>query len=332
MADRRKAAAVDWFVRLQSDDASRSERRAHAAWLAADPRNAAAYRDIEASIEALDGLDDWMRAELGELNSRAMVRHRHHARIWIAGVGSAEALLLAVVFWPAADTETRYETARAEQREVALDDGSRIHLNTATAVSVRYTPTLREVILRLGEGMFDVNRDDRPFVVRAGDTRVVAVGTQFRVHLDGGNVIVTVLEGKVAVMSAEQPVAGNPGGRIESAPLPQDPGTVLLDADQQTTVGLEGIIGSIEKVNANNVTAWREGKLFFDAVPLRQVARELSRYTPGDIVVADDVPDNRVTALLQIRSAEAMLRFLSNAVPVTPVKASAELTVLHGNP
>ena len=263
-----------------------------------------------------------------------VAKHRRHMRYWTAGLASAAALFLAVIFWSTVDTPVHYETVKAEQREVALNDGSRIHLNTATAVSVHYTEEMREVSLRQGEGLFDVNPDERPFVVRAADTSVFAVGTRFRVYLDGGDVIVTVLEGTVAVATADVPetdIGQIPFSNANDKRVIKTPGSVLLRADQQTTVGASGALSATETVNAGMVTAWREGKLVFDATPLRQVVREISRYSPGEIAVADDVPDHPVTALLHIRSPEAMLRFLSSAVPVTPVKLSPQLTVLHGN-
>ncbi len=325
MSDKTRDSAIDWYVRMRADDVTKSTQRAHAAWLAAEPENETAYREVEASMQALDGLDEWMREELGELNLRRMTGGRWHAPTWV-GLASAAVLFAAVIFWPGPATERHYETVKAEQREVSLDDGSRMRLNTATALSVSYTPTVRKVSLQKGEGLFDITPDDRPFVVHAGDVRVVAVGTQFRVYLDGNDVIVTVLEGSVAVMGSASPFVQAP-----SAQQAQAPSSVLLSVDQQTTVAAMGEIGAIETVNADDVTAWREGKLVFDATPLRQVVKEISRYAPGRIVVAEDVPDYPVTALLHIRSREVMLRFLSNAVPVTPVKTSTDLIVLHGN-
>ena len=334
MSDNTRDSAIDWYVRLNADDVTKSTQRAHAAWLGADPENVRAYEAVEASMQALYGLDDWMHEELGELNLCAVAKHRRHVRRWTTGLATAAMLLLAVVLWPVFDPEIHYETVKAEQREVALDDGSRIHLNTATAVSVRYSEEMREVSIHWGEGLFDVNPDERPFVVRAGDTSVVAVGTQFRVYLDGDDVIVTVLEGTVAVAAADVPeteIVRMPFSNADDKRIMKAAGSVLLRADQQTTVGASGALSAPKTVDAGTVTAWREGKLVYDATPLRQVVSEISRYTPGEIVVADDVPDHPVSGLIQIRSPEAMLRFLSSAVPVTPVKRSSQLTVLHGN-
>ena len=74
----------------------------------------------------------------------------------------------------------------------------------------------------------------------------------------------------------------------------------------------------MESVDALAATAWREGKLIFDATPLRQVVEEMAQYTQVGLDVADDVPDYPITGLIQIRSPDAMLRFVANAVPITP--------------
>ena len=85
----------------------------------------------------------------------------------------------------------------------------------------------------------------------------------------------------------------------------------------------------MEEVNAAEVTAWDRGLLVLDGMPLRQVAKELSRYISGDVEVAVDVPDHPVTGVIKISDSETMLRFLSEVVPVRPVKRSSQITVLY---
>lgn len=318
---------MDWFVRMRADDLTDATRRAHEAWLREHENNRAQYQAVEQSMQNLSGLEDWMRGESAALNRRVMARQVQHNKGWIAGLAAAAAVVAAVAYWISLDPETVYKTGRAEQREVALDDGSRIHLNAASEAVVRYTPTLREVELVRGEGVFDVGQDqNRPFVATAADTDVVAVGTQFRVRFDG-DVVVTVLEGTVGV---------SPGGRTDDdarhGSVLAQPNTTLLSANDQVTVASNGAITDIETVDAFAATAWREGKLIFQGTPLREVIEDIARHSPVDIVVSDDVPDHPITGLIHIRSTDAMLRFVSSAVPVTPVRTSPELIVLHVSP
>ena len=318
--------AADWFVRLHSGDVSQSTRLEHEAWLAEDDRNRERFEAVERSMRDLAPLDDWMRTEVNRLNARDSARRAWRTK-GLFGVASAAAAVAAVTLWITTNPADFYTTERAEQREISLDDGSRIHLNSASSVAVRYSPEARTVELNDGEGVFDVSRDaQRPFVVAARDAEVVAIGTQFRVRLVDDDVTVTVLEGAVAVFN-------RPGSGGMSAPgsIQPDSEPTLLYANDQITLS-NGVMTAVQSVNASVATAWREGKLIYDATPLRQVVAEMSRYTPIELAVADGVPDHPITGLIQIRSPDAMLRFISNAVPVTPVRASKERIVLHATP
>ncbi|AJA08099.1 hypothetical protein SKP52_05870 [Sphingopyxis fribergensis] len=92
----------------------------------------------------------------------------------------------------------RYETARGEQRDVRLADGSTLHLNGATRVDVRLDGDRRFATLGYGEAYFDVAHDaDRPFAVRAGASEIRVLGTAFDVEMARGEVKLAVYRGKV---------------------------------------------------------------------------------------------------------------------------------------
>ena len=315
-------AATDWFVRLHSGDVAPTAKRDHEQWLAEDNRNRTRYDAVRGSMHDLSAISDWMRTEANRLNARVMARRARRGKVMVAGLASAAAALAALTVGTMLTTANLYETAKAEQREISLDDGSRVHLNSASSVAIRYSTEMRAVELNNGEGVFDVSHDaQRPFVVAAGGAEVVAIGTRFRVRLVEGEVTVTVLEGAVAVF--------NQGA--EDDPSPSGRATTLLYPNDQVTLNDRGVT-AVESVDALAATAWREGKLIFDATPLREAVAEMSQYTQIGLGVADDVPDYPITGLIQIRSPDAMLRFVANAVPITPVRASPEQIVLHATP
>lgn len=327
--------AVRWFVRLRSPTATRSDRHAHGEWLSADPANKQRFDEVVGLWEQLNGLDSWARNELARLNLQAGTGFRRRAMIWIAGL-SAAAIIGMVIAWQELflrESHIRYETAEAEQRQVALDDGSRVQLNALSTIDIEYSTNVRQATLQFGEAIFDVAHDGaRPFVVHTRHVQVTAIGTRFAVRQGDEESLVTVLEGRVAVAPANKP---NPAMRFAR---PSDDGragdlqqNLILQRDQQARLGALGDVKGLREVNADDETAWREGRLIFKATPLREVAREISRYVPGDIRVASNVPDYPVTGIVQIRSAEAMLDLLSGVVPVTAVPESALVTVLHTN-
>src|SRR5262249_42283613 len=87
-----------------------------------------------------------------------------------------------------------------EQRQLTLEDGSRIFLNTATRVLVRYDKQARRIELKRGEAQFDVARNPQwPFIVRAGDREIRALGPPFVVRYNEHGTAVTLVEGKVSV-------------------------------------------------------------------------------------------------------------------------------------
>jgi transmembrane sensor len=94
-----------------------------------------------------------------------------------------------------------YATALGEQRSLALSDGSTVQLNSLSRIRIRYTEHERTVDLLQGQALFHVAKDStRPFIVYSGQTRVKAVGTQFDVYRKDDGTIVTVVEGRVAIL------------------------------------------------------------------------------------------------------------------------------------
>ncbi|HCE41020.1 MAG TPA: iron dicitrate transport regulator FecR, partial [Alcanivorax sp.] len=81
-------------------------------------------------------------------------------------------------------------TATGEIRDLGLDDGGRLWLNSATTVDVAYDDALRRVTLHDGEILIQTGADPRrrPFVVDTRHGRLRALGTRFTVrhHRDHG--------------------------------------------------------------------------------------------------------------------------------------------------
>lgn len=117
----------------------------------------------------------------------------------------AATILIAVVamttlYWFNRNT---YATNIGEQRSIVLADGSTVELNSRSRVRIRYSDSRRDVDLLDGQALFRVARNTaRPFVVHSGTTDVRAVGTQFDVYKKRAGTVVTVVEGKVAILSS----------------------------------------------------------------------------------------------------------------------------------
>ena len=262
--------AAAWFSRLQRVDLAPEERRAFDTWIDADPAHAVAYARVEATWDRAERLAASPPARTGPdrfaMLSAPMSRRAAAAALLTVGAGG-------MALW-LKRREPVYETAVGERRTVALPDGSRVDLNTASKVRVAFGRDIREVRLLAGEALFEVAKDAaRPFVVRAGDAAVRAVGTAFNVRLRGQAVEVTVTEGVVAVAdrsAAERPPPARvPAGRaaivrrgaVAVAPLDND--------------ALQRRI------------AWRVGVIELRGETLGQAVAEFNRYRTAKLVLAD---------------------------------------------
>ena len=121
---------------------------------------------------------------------------------------------------PSPSLESRsYQALKGEKQHVQLADRSHVTLASASEVASHFTPRVRTVTLQRGEAYFEVRHEaSRPFVVRAGDMTVTAVGTKFDVRTSAGRTVVAVTEGAVDVTAndvagaASRAAAGSSGG------------------------------------------------------------------------------------------------------------------------
>jgi transmembrane sensor len=211
-----------------------------------------------------------------------------------------------------------YVTDIGEQRSILLTDGSTIDLNARSKVRVLFGEHERHIELLEGQALFSVAKDKtRPFVVAANGTRVRAVGTQFDVNQRKRGLVVTVVEGTVAVSSAA--VAPSESRELEHAPrsvIAAGPGEILLDAGQQLTLAQETRTAAQspaipQHADVDTATAWTERRLIFDATPLEDVVEEFNRNNTRPLVIeGPGLEDFHVSGAFSSTDSEPLLRFL----------------------
>jgi len=103
----------------------------------------------------------------------------------------------------------------------------------------------------------------------------------------------------------------------------------LLNAGQGVEANADGILSEATNINVERSTAWDRGLLVFDALPLRQATEKMSRYMLTDLRVVVGVPDKIVSGEIQIRDQETMLNQFAKITQLTPVRQSAQLTLLY---
>ena len=196
-------------------------------------------------------------------------------------------------------TALHFETRHGEQLTRRLADNSVVHLNTDSAVTVRYGKTERLVMLTSGQAEFEVAHEpDRAFRVIAGSAEVVDLGTQFDVRLEHDSTVVTVVEGRVAV---------GPSNSSQSHP----PRFVQLSADQQIRVTAGEGPATPVAIDAQRTTAWLHRQIVFDKEPLERVAAEYNRYTSKPIEIATPALRSlQISGIFSTDDPEAFIAFL----------------------
>lgn len=305
-------AAVEWLVRLQGEAVGEQDWLAFDAWLTASPAHALAY---DAALAFDQRLELHVREQAETAESAAdrpaatvIPFRRPNRRVWLWSTGGAvaAAAVVGAIAWTGGSLgarETTYVTGVGERRTIALEDGSRVELNAASRMTVRFERGARRVTLDDAQAFFDVAKDaKRPFLIQAGDTGVRVVGTQFDVRHRDGQVAVAVQRGVVEV---------RPRQAQGSAPFRLTAGQGIAHVEGRSDDA------RVETVAVNEVTGWRQGRLVYRDRPLSEIAGDLNRLFPRPVKLADEQAANmRLSGVLIVDGQDAMVDRLSNLLPV----------------
>lgn len=330
------SAAADWHGRLDEDDSARTHAEFDA-WLAADPRNQAAFEAVERSWSFLgtarvDARVLKMRHEA--LSATYRLRFlRVAAAAAVVGVAVAIAYAAAPIFrngpasnpgiMRAATEGGAFRTAVGERSNITLSDGSSVVLNTNSRVEVRYTPEQRRVRLLAGQAWFQVAKNpERPFVVEAGDQRVTALGTAFDVRMDSrDSVQVTLAEGKVSVEPILSPIAR----LISPPPIPK-----LLVAGEALIVSEDAPVET-RKADLTKLVSWRKGQVVFDNDTLESAIAEINRYSPIRIELADpSLGQLRVSGVFKAGHSDSFVETVTGHYPLQVASRDESRILLTG--
>ncbi len=295
------------------DEAAAWLVRCHAGDLDA-PAHAALQRWIERSTEHRRA---WMAAQdlqqtFGQLPAQAALQALQRPRVSRRAVLSGGVLALAAVptgWWAAREFpwnrwNAAYQTAAGEQHELVMADGSRVTLNTRTALDLIDTHERRGIVLHAGEILVQTAPDPerrRPFVVVTGQGEVQALGTRFTMR--EVETPERIRYTKVQVL--EHAVRLQP--RDTRLPL-------LIEAGQQGRLYRSHAEGP--QTLAVGAGGWAQGQIIADNQPLSAFVEELSRYRGGVLRCDPAVADLRISGVFQTRDTDSALAIIEETLPV----------------
>jgi len=170
---------------------------------------------------------------------------------------------------------------RGGQFFVQLADSTKVWLNSES--QLKYPVAFvdgetRQVELVYGEAYFEVSPSTKHkgsrFKVKTQEQNVEVIGTEFNIkaYRDEPAIYTTLVEGVVAVSNAAKK-------------------QILTPSQQSKITEYNGNI-SVSEVDVYNEISWRKGLFVFKGMPLKDIARVLSRWYDVDIVFADPALGN----------------------------------------
>lgn len=310
-------AAAAWDARLRGAATTDSDYQAFQAWLQQDAAHRRAYDSLQTVLRTLRSHADLPELSALRDEARGMADTGKRRRLFAAlAVAAGFGGIGLVAGFPPAERETWlaklqgdtiYATGRHQQTRVTLADGSLVTLASGTRLVVRLGADRRDVTLTGGRALFKVARDSaRPFVVKAGDRTITALGTVFDVRVLPHELRVTLAEGSVAV----RPVAG---ARAPYRILKPRQQLVVIDAAREPV---------LRTVDVENALAWADRQFFFEDEPLASAIDEINRNSDLQIVVEPALADLRINGMFRVSDQAAFIAALEMALPVDVITDS----------
>lgn len=329
--------AAEWFIEFRTGDIDPAGRRAFDAWVRSSQEHLRAYLEIAAiwneggSLAARRALDvDALIALAVENVVPLQVRRqpqgspRTSPPFAVAACVAVLVLATATLFWVQSYRMPTYATDVGEQRSIRLPDGSTVELNSRSRVQIHFTETERAVELLEGQALFQVAKNPaRPFIVRSDDTRVRAVGTQFDVYRKRSGTIVTVVEGRVAILAE---AATDRSG--QGASVPEVQAAIMLSAGEQLTVTAQ-TVPQPTRVNVTAATAWTQRQLVLESAPLAEVAEEFNRYSARKLVVEDSAAEQLRLSGVFATDPDFLIRYLRARRDITVRETDTEIRIIR---
>ncbi|MCY1390507.1 fec operon regulator FecR [compost metagenome] len=292
--------AAEWLMCLSASDVTDAERAAWAIWRNSSPERDHAWRRAELLMGKLGGLPPTLA--LSTLDrpvdpGRRAVITRLAALLALAPASWAGWKFTEEQGWMA-----DYASAVGECRDLKLADGTRVFLNTDSAIDVRFESDQRLILLRRGEILIETAPDNRvpsrPLRVGTTEGRMEALGTRFTVRENAGRTYLAVLEGAVRV---------EPRYGTNVQPL-------VVQAGQKTNFDTHSTlnVSSVDKT----ITAWTQGMLLVDNMRLADFVGELARYRRGFVRFESAIANIRISGTFPINDTELALNMLVSTYPV----------------
>lgn len=312
--------AAQWIVAREEPGWSDEDQAAFDAWLAVSDLHRVAWLRLDEGWRQTDRIRALGVPETPPAEFTPLV-YRTPKRRWLFPASIAASLMVVVgLNWnsaPVSESVAGYHTPVGGHRQLALADGSKVELNTASSARAALDTDRREIWLDRGEAFFDIAHDpSRPFIVHAGSREITVLGTKFSVRRDGERVTVSVLEGRVRIDEVSGPGIGR--------------STTITGGDIAVAQGEATLVTAKSDQRVEGALAWREGILSFDQIPLEDIAAEFNRYNRKRLIIdGADAAEIRIGGTFPLSKPRAFASLLRDAYGLRVEETDDAIKISH---
>lgn len=287
--------AVSWLVEMQEGPLSRRRQHAWEHWLQAHSEHQRAWDHIQRINQRLRGLSSPLaHAALNAPQSRS--RRQALKLLLLLGAGSALTYGLRDQL-PITPLLADYSSPVGQRRKLQLQDGSQIHLNTASAVDVRFDAQQRVIRLLEGEMLLTTAQDARPLQVLTAHGSVQPQVARLNLRQFAERTELAVFDGQVALVPTAH--SGSP---------------LRVSAHQQLSFNRQAW-NTPRPLDAGS-GAWTDGMLVAAHMRLGDFLAELGRYRRGQLNCDPKVADLLISGTYPVDDSERVLDLLAVSLPV----------------
>lgn len=306
------AQAADWLVKMQDQALTENEQSQLQQWCAQSADHQRAWQAAQQLNQSFNQVPE----KLGlSVLSRKQAQRRNLIKAISALLVIPTGSWLVYQHSPISSWAADYQTATGELREVMLADGSKLMLNTRSAVNVVFDETQRLIELLEGEIQITTANDEllgRPFLVKTEHGQIRALGTVFTVRLSSEYSQVAIQQDAVEIHTA------------------------ATDKVQRITAGQQSRfskvdIEPVETSQPTTATAWTRQQLIVDNQSLAEVIAELSRYRKGWLRCHPAVAQLRLSGVFQLTDTDIALSNITHTLPVNVVYRSPYWVTVTSN-
>lgn len=295
--------ALEWLVELQGDPVAPETVREWASWRAAHPDHERAWLRIESvqgTLQPLAGPSNAAIAQAALAAPASAQRRRALKAVSALAITSGAAWGVGQIA-PWREWTSDHRTAIGERRDLTLPDGTRVVLNTDSAIDVRYSAAQRRVALIAGEILITTAHEAaavaRPFLVETPHGTARALGTEYTVRLLDTATEVSVFQGAVQIRPRDDAEHG-----------------LTLQSGLRAHYSARGV--AQPAAAEENQIAWKDGFIVARGMRLADFITELGRYCRDTLSCDPAVSDLRLSGSFPVNNVDKVLAALGATLDV----------------